>query len=50
MAFKKGHQVFRQSGALGPAQLEELITKIKEFDIDAAIASQRATERARGAR
>lgn len=40
MAFKKGHQVFRQSGALGPAQLEELITKIKDFDIDAAIASQ----------
>ncbi|MDF2585598.1 MAG: hypothetical protein K0R33_4241, partial [Mycobacterium sp.] len=26
--------------ALGPAQLEELITKIKEFDIDAAVASQ----------
>lgn len=40
MAFKKGHQVFRQSGALGPAQLEDLITKIKEFDIDAAVASQ----------
>ncbi|MDX1872693.1 thioredoxin [Mycolicibacterium sp. 120266] len=40
MAFKKGHQVFRQSGALAPAQLDELITKIKEFDIDAAIASQ----------
>ena len=40
MAFKKGKQVFRQSGALGPAQLEELITKIKEFDIDAAIAEQ----------
>ena len=40
MAVKKGHQVFRQSGALGPAQLEELITKIKEFDIDAAIAAQ----------
>ena len=40
MAFKKGHQVFRQSGALGAAQLEELIAKIKEFDIDAAVASQ----------
>ncbi len=40
MAFKKGQQVFRQSGALGAAQLEELITKIREFDVDAAVASQ----------
>ena len=40
MAFKKGHQVFRQSGALGAAQLEELITKIKEFDVETAVASQ----------
>ena len=40
MAFKKGHQVFRQSGALGPAQLEDLIAKIKEFDVDAVVASQ----------
>ncbi len=40
MAFKKGRQVFRQSGALGSAQLEELIIKIKEFDVDSAVASQ----------
>jgi thioredoxin reductase (NADPH) len=32
--------VFRQSGALGPVQLEELITRIKEFDVDSAVASQ----------
>ena len=40
MAFKKGKLVFNQAGALPPAALEELIQKIKEFDIDAAIAAQ----------
>jgi thioredoxin reductase (NADPH) len=40
MAFKKGKLVFNQAGALPPAALEELIQKVKEFDIDAAIAAQ----------
>jgi len=40
MAFKKGKLVFNQAGALRPAQLEELIQRIKEFDIDSAIAAQ----------
>jgi thioredoxin reductase (NADPH) len=40
MAFKKGKLVFNQAGALRPAQLEELVQRIKEFDIDAAVAAQ----------
>ncbi|UXA20264.1 thioredoxin [Mycobacterium sp. SMC-4] len=40
MAFKKGKLVFNQAGALPPAALEDLVQKVKEFDIDAAIASQ----------
>ncbi len=40
MAFKKGNLVFNQAGALPPAALEELVEKIKEFDVDAAIAAQ----------
>jgi thioredoxin reductase (NADPH) len=40
MAFKKGKLVFNQAGALPPAALEELIQRVKEFDIDAAIAAQ----------
>lgn len=40
MAFKKGKLVFNQPGALPPAALEELVQKVKEFDIDAAIAAQ----------
>ena len=36
MAFKKGHLVFNQAGALPPAALEDLITQIREFDLDAA--------------
>ena len=38
MAFKKGQLVFNQAGALPPAALEDLITQIRGFDIDAAIA------------
>ena len=38
MAFKKGNLVFNQAGALPPAALEDLITQIREFDIDTAIA------------
>ncbi len=40
MAFKKGHLVFNQAGALPPAALEDLIKQIREFDVDAAIAQQ----------
>lgn len=40
MAFKKGYLVFNQAGALPPAALEELVQKVKDFDIDAAIAEQ----------
>ena len=40
MAFKKGHLVFNGAGALPPAALEDLITQIRELDIDSEIASQ----------
>lgn len=46
MAFKKGKLVFNQAGALPPAALEDLVQKIKEFDIDAAIAAQGNGEQA----
>ena len=38
MAFKKGHLVFSQAGALPPTALEDLITQIRDFDLDAAAA------------
>ena len=38
MAFKKGQLVFRHSGMLAANQLDEVISQIKEFDIDAAMA------------
>jgi thioredoxin reductase (NADPH) len=37
MVFKKGKLVFNQPGALRPADLEDLVQRVKEFDIDAAI-------------
>jgi thioredoxin reductase (NADPH) len=40
MAFKKGKLVFNQPGALPAPALEELVQKVKEFDIDAVIAAQ----------
>ena len=40
MAFKKGKLIFNQAGALPPAALEDLISQVKEFDVDAAAASQ----------
>lgn len=39
MAFKKGKLVFNQAGALPAAALEDLVQKVKEFDIDAAVAA-----------
>jgi thioredoxin reductase (NADPH) len=43
MAFKKGHMVFRHSGMLPADQLDAIIGKIKDFDVDAAIAEQATT-------
>ncbi|MDA0249907.1 MAG: thioredoxin [Mycobacterium sp.] len=43
MAFKKGHLVFNGAGALPPAALEDLITQIRDLDIDAEIAKQQST-------
>ena len=40
MAFKKGKLVFNQAGALPAAALEDLVQRVKDFDIDAAIAAQ----------
>jgi thioredoxin reductase (NADPH) len=42
MAFKKGKLVFNQAGALPPAALEDLVQKVKDFDIDAAIAAEQS--------
>ena len=39
MAFKKGKLVFNQAGALPPAALEDLVQQIKDFDVEAAIAT-----------
>lgn len=44
MAFKKGHLVFNQAGAVPPAALEDLIEKVRALDIDAAIAEEAAEE------
>lgn len=40
MAFKKGHLVFNQAGALPPAALEDLINQVRELDVDAAVAAE----------
>ncbi|WP_445170138.1 thioredoxin [Mycolicibacterium sp. Dal123E01] len=40
MAFKKGKLIFNQAGALPPAALEDLISQVMEFDVDAEAASQ----------
>lgn len=40
MAFKRGKLIFNQAGALPPAALEDLISRVKEFDIDAVIAAE----------
>ena len=40
MAFKKGNLVFSQAGALPAPALAELIGKVRELDIDAALAQQ----------
>ena len=40
MAFKGGHLVFSQAGALPGAALEQVITAVRELDVDAALAQQ----------
>jgi thioredoxin reductase (NADPH) len=40
MAFKKGKLLFNQPGALPAPMLEDLVQKVKEFDIDAVVAEQ----------
>jgi thioredoxin reductase (NADPH) len=44
MAFKKGHLVFNQAGALPPPALEDLVQQVRDLDVDAAIAEQAQTE------
>jgi thioredoxin reductase (NADPH) len=46
MAFKKGQMVFRHSGMLPAQELEDVIAKIREFDVDAAIAEPGEPEQA----
>lgn len=46
MAFKKGYLVFNQAGALPPPALEELVQKVKDFDIDSAVAEQSDSDQA----
>ncbi|HNP55798.1 MAG TPA: thioredoxin [Gordonia sp. (in: high G+C Gram-positive bacteria)] len=42
MAFKKGYMVFNQPGSLPPEALEDLIGRIRDLDIDKAIAENEA--------
>jgi thioredoxin reductase (NADPH) len=46
MAFKKGKLLFNQPGALPPAMLEDLITQVEAFDVDAATAAQPNSDQA----
>ena len=43
MAFKQGLLVFSQAGALPPDALEDLITQLREFDVNAAMAETSPT-------
>ena len=40
MAFKKGHLVFSQAGALPPAALEQLVTAVRDLDVEQALREQ----------
>ena len=44
MAFKKGHLVFSQPGALPAPALQQVIDAVVELDVDAAIAAQEQGE------
>ena len=43
MAFKGGTLVFSQPGALPPAALEQVITAIRDLDVEAALAEQKSS-------
>ena len=43
MAFKNGHLVFSQPGALAAAALEQLVEAVVQLDVEAAVASERAS-------
>lgn len=43
MAFKGGHLVFSQPGALPAPMLEQLITGVRELDVEAALKEQQET-------
>lgn len=45
MAFKRGVLVFTQAGALPASSLEQLITAVRELDVDQAVAVGAATQR-----
>ena len=44
MAFKGGTLVFSQPGALPAAALEELITSVRDLDLEAALSSLRTSQ------
>ena len=48
MAFKRGVLVFSQAGALPASSLEQLVTAVRELDVDQAVAAGGATQK-RGA-
>lgn len=43
MAFKQGHLVFAQPGALPASALEQLINAVEELDVEAALAEKDAS-------
>ena len=45
MAFKGGHLVFSQAGALPAAALEQVIAAVRELDVEAALAEQAGNAR-----
>ena len=49
MAFKDGVLVFSQPGALPAAALEQLVTAVRELDVDAALAAAPSTAEERSA-
>lgn len=44
MAFKNRTLVFSQPGALNAAGLEQVVTAVREFDVEAALAEQQQAE------
>ncbi|WP_121253075.1 thioredoxin [Nocardioides ferulae] len=48
MAFKKGHLVFSQPGALPAAAFEELVKAVEDLDVDAALAEAAQAEQGEG--